>query len=269
LPELLQKYSHGQLWIVDADVTGFGGHVIPGGAKLVVVDLQSGKVVRVIVIGPEAAKDGSYIDDIRFSGDHAYLTDASVPGIIVLDLKNGSMRRVLETSPATHAPQDRDIVLSGKVVRAPDGSALRVQSDPLETSPDGKWLYFAALEGPWHKIETRWLNDPSISEAELAKKVEFWRDLPPVGGTAIDTKGNFYYSDLATDSVKRINLSGQVETIISDPALHWVDAPTFDQKGRIYLPAAQVDRVGLFNGGTSKVEWPLRVYRMEVGGGER
>jgi hypothetical protein len=253
----------GQLWIVDAGVTGFGGHVVPGGAKLVVVDLKSAKTVKVIVLDPTVAKDGSYIDDIRFNGDHAYLSDAGVPGIVVLDLKSRAMRRVLESSPATRAPADRDIVLSGKVVRAPDGSALRVHSDPLETSIDGKWLYFAALEGPWYKVETRLLNDAALDPEQLATKVEFWRDLPPVGGTAMDKQGNFYFSDLATDTLKRISVSGKTETIVSDPALHWVDAPAFDRQGRIYLPAAQVDRVGLFNDGKSKVQWPLRVYRMD------
>lgn len=258
----LHRDKQGQLWIVDAGVSDFGGHVIPGAAKLVVVDLSSGKTKKVITFTPDVVRDGSYIDDIRFSGDHAYLTDAGVPGIIVLDLKSGSMRRVLDTSPAVKAPVDRDIVLSGKIVRAPNGEALRVNSDPLETSHDGKWLYFAALEGPWYKIETRWLNDASLSPAALAEKVQFWRDLPPVGGTALDKEGNFYYSDLATDTVKRIRTSGEVETVISDPNLHWVDAPTFDQEGRIYLPAAQVDRVALFNEGVSRIEWPLRVYRL-------
>lgn len=260
----LHQDDKGQLWIVDAGVSGFGGHVIAGGAKLVVVDVQSAKVVKVIALDSTIAKDGSYIDDIRFNGDHAYLSDAGVPGIVVLDLKSGAMRRVLESSPATRAPADRDIVLSGKVVRAPDGTALRVHSDPLETSVDGQWLYFAALEGPWYKVETRLLNDPSITPEHLANAVQFWRDLPPVGGTAMDPQGNFYFSDLATDTLKRISASGQIETIVSDPALHWVDAPAFDRQGRIYLPAAQVDRVGLFNAGTSQVQWPLRVYRLDL-----
>ena len=172
--------------------------------------------------------------------------------------------RGLEDSPATHAPADRDIILSGKVVRAPDGTALRVHSDPLETSIDGKWLYFAALEGPWYKVETRLLNDAALAPESLSASVQFWRDLPPVGGTAMDKQGNFYFSDLATDTLKRISVSGDIESIVSDPALHWVDAPAFDPQGRIYLPAAQVDRVGLFNGGTSKVQWPLKVFRLEV-----
>lgn len=252
------------LWIIDAGVTGFGGKVVPGGAKVVVVDLKDSEVIKVIPFDSSIAKEHSYIDDIRLNGKHAYLTDAGAPGIVVLDLESNKARRVLTTSTAVRAPQDRDIVLSNEVVKAPNGAALRVHTDPLEVSPDGKWLYFAPLEGPWHKIETRWLEDPSISEGELVKLVELWRDLPPVGGTVMDKEGNFYFSDLAEDSVKRISTDGRIETLAKDARLHWVDAPAFDSQGRIYLPAAQIDRVSLFNKGTSKVEWPLRVYRLEL-----
>ncbi|MBS3185745.1 L-dopachrome tautomerase-related protein [Pseudomonas vlassakiae] len=255
--------DNSRLWIVDAGVTDFGGKVIPGGAKVVVVDLKSGEVIKVIPFDSSIAQEHSYIDDIRLNGKHAYLTDAGVPGIVVLDFETNKARRVLTTSPAVRAPENRDIILSGKVVRAPDGTALRVHSDPLEVSPDGKWLYFAPLEGPWHKIETRWLDDANLPEVELIKHVEFWRDLPPVGGTVMDSKGNFYFSDLAEDSVKRIATDGTIQTIAKDTRLHWVDAPAFDNQGRLYLPAAQVDRVGLFNDGASKVERPLSVYRID------
>lgn len=254
----------GHLWIVDAGVTDFGGKVVPGGAKVVVVDLQKNKVTKIYTFNDSVAKPSSYIDDIRLNGRYAYLTDAGDPGIVILDLETGEARRVLENSPATHAPKDRDIILDGKVVYAPNGEPLRVNADPLEVSNDGKWFYFGSLEGPWHKIETRWLNDPTLSEKELAKKVEFWQDLPPVGGTVMDSKGNMYFSDLANNSLKRLTPNGKIETIITDSRLHWVDAPSFDEKGRIYLPAAQMDRVALFNKGTSEVVRPLQIYRIDL-----
>ncbi|WNW12763.1 L-dopachrome tautomerase-related protein [Pseudomonas sp. DTU_2021_1001937_2_SI_NGA_ILE_001] len=253
-----------RLWIVDAGVTDFGGKVVPGGAKLVVVDLDSGLVEKVIPFESSIAQAGSYIDDVRLNGGHAYLTDAGVPGIIVLDLATQKARRVLSSSQAVRAPEDRDIIVGGKVLRAPDGRALRVHADPLEVSNDGKWLYFAPLTGPWYKIETRWLDDPSVAEEALAQKVEYWKDLPPVGGTVMDKSGNFYFSDLAQDSVKRIAPDGEVRTLATDKRLHWVDAPAFDRQGRLYLPAAQVDRVSLFNNGASQVQRPLEIYRLNL-----
>lgn len=259
----IHRDGRGQLWIVDTGVTGFGGTVIPGAAKLVVVDLASARVSRVILLPAEVARPHSYVDDIRFKGDKAYLTDAGEPGLIVLDIPSGKARRVLDASPATRAGE-RDIVIGGEVLRAPDGTPLRVNADPLELSPDGEWLYFAPLAGPWSRIETRWLDDEKIDAAALAAKVSPWRDLPPVGGTTIDRRGNFYFTDLAANALKRLAPDGREQTVIADPRLHWVDAPTFDALGNLYLPVPQIDRVTLFQGGKSRVQWPVRVYRIDA-----
>jgi hypothetical protein len=70
------------------------------------------------------------------------------------------------------------------VLHAPGGAPLRVHADPLELSPDGRWLSFASLHGPWSRIETRFLDDASLSPEALASHVEPWADLPPTGGTA-------------------------------------------------------------------------------------
>ena len=259
----LHRDHDGGLWVVDAGVSDFGGKVIEGAAKLVRIDLASGKVARVVPLGPDVARPNSYVDDIRFTNTHGYLTDAGEPGLIVLDLRTGRARRVLDHHVSTVAPRDRDIVVSGEVVRAPDGSPLRVNADPLELSPDGKWLYYASLQGPWWRVETRWLDDPSLTAAELAGRVERWWDLPPVGGTAMAADGSMYFSDLAHDALRRISSEGRIDTILADPRLHWVDAPVLDRKGRLYLPAAQIDRVGLFQKGRPKTEWPVRIYRLD------
>ena len=46
-------------------------------------------------------KAKSYVDDIRFNGRHAYITDAGEPALIVLDLETGDAGRVLENHPST------------------------------------------------------------------------------------------------------------------------------------------------------------------------
>jgi hypothetical protein len=104
-----------------------------------------GVVTRVYPLAADVAKPHSYVDDIRFHGSHAYLTDAGEPGLIVLDLTTGYGHRALNGAPQATATPGREIFLDGEVVRTPDGSALRVNTDPLEVSADGKWLYFATL----------------------------------------------------------------------------------------------------------------------------
>lgn len=248
------------LWVVDTGAAEFGGNPIPDGAKLVAIDLTEKRVKRTYLFSAEVARPGSYIDDVRFQGNYAFLTDAGNAGIIVLDLLSGSARRVLDGHPSVTATNDRDIVLSGQTVKAPGGSALRVNADPLEVSPDGQWLYYGPLQGPWSKVRISDLTAPDLTPAQLASRVEPFADLPPTGGTVMDAKGNLYFSDLAHDAIRVRRLDGHVETLIVDPRLHWVDAPFLDRDGMLWLPAAQMDRVSLFNDGTSRVQWPMTIF---------
>lgn len=78
----------------------------------------------------------------------------------------------------------------------------------------------------------------------------------------MDASGNLYFSDLAQDAIRVRRPDGRIETLIVDPRLHWVDAPFLDRDGTLWLPAAQMDRVGLFNDGTTRVQWPMTVFRL-------
>jgi sugar lactone lactonase YvrE len=254
----------GSLWVVDTGAPEFGGDPLPGGAKLVRIELASGKVSRVVPLGPSVALAGSYIDDVRFHGDFAYLTDAGRPGIIVANLATGAMRRVLENIPATTARADRAVVVAGQTVMAPDGKPLRINTDPMEVSPDSAWLYFGTLEGPWSRIATRWLDDFSAEPAVLVDKVEPWADLPPTGGTAIDANGDLYFSDLATNSLMRRAADGQIGGIVQDDRLHWVDALFIDEQHQIWLPVPQLDRAAPFHGGQSRIAWPVQLFRLAL-----
>ncbi len=254
----------GQIYAIDSGSPEFGGDPLPGAAKVVCIDLATDEVTKVYTFPPDVARPGSYVDDIRIHGDHGYLTDAGNPGIIILNMTTGKSRRVLDGHPSATAPSDRPIVVAGETVLAPDGSNLRVNSDPLEVSPDGRWFYFGPLEGPWVKIETKYLDDDGLSSEEIAKKVEPWTDLPPIGGAAMDRAGNLYFTDLADTSLKKRATDGSITTVVKDPDLHWVDAPFIDDHNAIWLPVPQLDRVALFHKGISEVQWPIRLYHLQL-----
>jgi hypothetical protein len=133
----------------------------------------------------------------------------------------------------------------------------------MEVSPDGRRLYFQALAGPMYRVETRWIDDPTIDPASLSRHVEFWFDTPPLGGTAIDGEGNPYFEDLTSDSIKKLTPDRHLSTVIQDPRLHWADAPWI-WNGWLYLPEAQLDRIAQFQGGQSKVKWPIHIYRLRL-----
>jgi hypothetical protein len=256
-----------QLWVVDTATPEFGGNTVGAGAQVVCIDLNSDTIVRTYHFPNDVVQNGSYTDDIRINGTHAYLTDAGNPGIIVLDLQTGTSRRVLDGHPSTVARTDRPIVVDGETVIAPNGKPLLVQSDPLELSAEGRWFFYGPLEGPWSKIETRFLDDASLSPAELASNVEPWIDIPPIGGSALASNGDFYFTDLNACALKRRDAAtGEITTLVQDrAALHWVDAPYLDEEHSvIYLPVPQLDRAALFHNGRSEICWPIRLYRFAV-----
>lgn len=255
--------GRGSLWVVDTGSPQFGGDPLPGGAKAVQIDLKTNRVVRTIAFGPGVALAGSYVDDIRFNGRHAYLTDAGRPGLIVVDLDQGTARRVLENHPSVVAPKTRPIDVAGAIVHGADGQPLSVNVDPFELSIDRKTLYYGPLTGPWSQVPTQLLDDPATPAATLAAAVKPWADLPPIGGSVFDANGNLFYTELRTSSLVKRTPDGKVSTVLSDPRLHWVDAPAI-ANGRIWLPVPQMDRVAVFNGGVSHVERPVTLYSIDL-----
>ncbi|KAA8699911.1 hypothetical protein GIW54_09165 [Pseudomonas proteolytica] len=253
-----------KLWVVDTGSPEFGGNPVHQGAKLVCIDLLTNQVVRTYFFAADIATAGSYVDDVRFSAGMAFLTDAGNAGIIVVDLQTGAARRVLNQHASVVARPDRDLILDNQVVKAPDGDPLRVNADPLEVSVDGVWLYYGPLQGPWSKVRIQDLANLALTPQQLAARVEFFADIPATGGSVMDAQGNLYFSDLAHDAIRVRRTDGQIETLIEDKRLHWVDAPFLDQDGTLWLPTPQMDRVALFNKGQSLVQWPVGVYRLST-----
>ncbi len=88
--------SDGNLWIVDIGSPGEGKADLPNGPKIVVVDLKTNSVKRIYHLNGPAVEPFSFIDDIRFHGNNAYITDAGNSGaIIVMNLTTGDAYRTL------------------------------------------------------------------------------------------------------------------------------------------------------------------------------
>ncbi len=254
----------GNLWVVDNAAAGFiGKPPVPGGQKIVVLDPHGGAVVRVYPFGADVLKPKSAVDDIRFNGRHAYVTDAGVPGLIVLDLDTGRARRVLDHDRSTTAA--RPAIVDGHILRGPDGKPAAINADQLEVTPDGATLYVQPLPGPLYRIPTRLLDDPAVPAAALTKAVEFWYDTPSLGGTAIDQAGNLYLNDLGTDSILKLGPDRHLTLVIHDARLHWADAPVIDGHGDLLVPVPQLDRTAAFNHGHTAIAWPVAIYRLHLG----
>ena len=254
----------GNIWAVDAGNTGIGtGAVsVPGAAKLVKIDIHTGKVLRVYQFPSNVQKPSSYVDDVRFNGNVAYLSDPGAVGLIVLDLNTGQSHRVLENIPLAidHAP----IYADGKKLILPNGEEKRVGIDQMEVSPDGKYLYFQAIPGPLARIETKYLNDSSLDAKTVNSHAVLWHETWSTAGTAIDSDGNIYLSEINDRTIKKISPDKKVSVVIADPRLVWVDA-MWIQDGYLWMPTGQINRTPATTGGKpSTVEYPVHLYKLKI-----
>jgi sugar lactone lactonase YvrE len=252
----------GDLWVVDVGAPGFGTKTLAHGPKLVEIDLSSNSVKRIYPLDG-ATMPESYVNDVRFNGRTAYLTDSGRPALIVLDLNSGGSRRVLEDAVSTRAR--RPLSGEGGVLRYPNGDPVFVHADQLEVSPDRKFLYFQSASGPLYRIETRLMDDPGVSAARLSAGVELFARTGGTAGTAIDAEGNIYASDTDKLRILKIAPTGRISTLVADPRLIWVDAMWIDDQGTLWMPATQLNRAAFVNGGKSRVDPPFRIYTLEIG----
>ncbi|WP_212744862.1 L-dopachrome tautomerase-related protein [Hymenobacter jeollabukensis] len=252
----------GLLWVVDTGTAQMGGPVLPGGPKLVAIDLQTNQVVRTLPL-TDVLKPNSFVDDLRLAGNTIYLTDAGVPALIVLDKQTGRGRRVLENDASTTAR--RPLYAEGTALTTPAGQPVRVHADQLEVSPDGRLLYFQTASGPLYRIETRYLLNPQLPAAELSRHVQLFFDTPSTGGTAIDAAGNLYVADANHQRILKITPDAQATTLLEDKHLLWPDALWIDNHGNLWIPAAQLNRLARLHGGVDAFQPPVFIYKLPIG----
>jgi sugar lactone lactonase YvrE len=252
----------GDLWLVDAGAPGIGKPALKGGARLFRVNTGANQMTRIYDLS-SVAGPRSFVDDVRFNGRTAYLTDAGMPGLIVLDLQSGAARRVLENDRST--TDQRAMFADGRMLVDPAGHEVRVHADQLEISPDGSTLYYQPASGPMWRVPTAALNDVTMGPAELARRVALFADTPTTGGTAIDAQGNIYVADENARRILRYAPNGTPTVLIADPRLVWVDAMWIDANGDLWMPAAQLNLVPGMNRGVSAVHYPVVIYKMRIG----
>ncbi len=259
-------FDDDSLWVVDQGSPYFGD-TIPGAQKVVQIDTTSNKVARIFHFGPDILPPGASLNDLRIHGQTAYFTDSGLGGIVVVDLVSGrAIRRLSKTRFTMADPKRPSIGEDGVVVRKPTGEMLEVNSDPIEVSPKGKWLYFQPLAGPLWRVETPDLTDTSLSEEQLAEKVEYVFDTPPLVGTIIDNRGNILLAEMGRPRITVLTPDGWTRTLIEDDRIWGPDALFIDYDRYLYIPVPQLTRMAFFQGpqGKSKQQLPFRIYKLKL-----
>jgi len=269
-----------RLWILDTGSVEFGP-VIPGGAKLVGVDLGTNTVFKTIGFPPEVALKTTYLNDVQFdlrlgTAGVAYITDSSGTGpngIIVVDLDTGASKRRLHSHPSTKAVKGFLPIVEGRALleRKPGEKPkhLSLGSDGIAIGHDGKHLYYCPLASRHlYRVPTDALLDEKTTEEQLGKAVEGLGDRGFASdGLETDDKGRIYLTDYEHNAVLRRGADGQYETIVHDPRALWPDTLSVATDGHLYFTANQLHRQARFHDGKDLREKPYALFRVEIDAG--
>jgi sugar lactone lactonase YvrE len=184
-----------RLWLLDTGSVEFGS-TLPGGPKLVGVDLTTNKVFQTIRFPKDVALETTHLNDIRFDlrrgkGGVAFITDSSPKGpngMIVVDLATGQSRRRLHGQPSTKAAKNFLPIVEGRpLLNRPEGGKpthMTIGADGIAISQDGKHLYHCPLTSrQLYRVRTDVLLDEWAGDEDVAKSVRIWATAgsPPTG----------------------------------------------------------------------------------------
>lgn len=267
----LRSDEDGVVWIIDM---GFRTGITP---KLVGWNTRTNSLERIYYMPRPVTRDGSQPQDMVIDRKHGkfYIADEDIgPGgdgsqaaIIVIDMKTGMARRVLEGDAST-VPENVPITVDGKDLTVPgaDGkpTIIKVGCDGITMDVASEWVYFAPLSGrSVYRIKAAELADDTMSSADLSKKVERYADKPNNGGMTIDYLGNLYLTAVETKDVGLITTDRKYHVIATDPDMVWPDGITSSPDGYMYVSASQVSSAAMFHDGVAQNKTPYLIYRFK------
>jgi sugar lactone lactonase YvrE len=267
-----------RLWILDTGSVKMQP-TLPGGPKLVGVDLSTNRIFRTILFPTDVVLPTSYINDVRFdlrksTDGVAYITDSSDKGtnaIIVVDLASGASRRLLQDHYSTEAESDFLPFVEGEAVmqRKPGQPPKRLSmgSDGIAISSDGSRLYYCPLASRrLFSVDTAALLDTSLSPNQIGIAVRDEGMKPASDGLESDAQGRVYATDYEHNGIVRRQLNGMYETLIHDARVLWPDTMSLADDGYLYFTANQLHRQPDYNDGHDLREKPYSLFRVRIDG---
>ena len=253
------------LWVLDPGNPDDQAPVVAG-VKLLKINLTTNKVERVYHF-EDLPRERTALNDVRLdlSRQLAYISDPMLAAIVVLDLRSGKSRIVLQGHRSTATEPGFVLRLDGKEVKDKTGKPFSSNVNGIALTYDYQYFYYRAINQTklW-RIRCEYLADASLSPAALAAKVEEVGETGVSHGMLADQQGNIYLSDSPNYAIRRVTPAGRLETLVHDPRLSWPDTFALGYDGYLYLTATQINRAPKYNRGVSRVDYPFRLYRLKL-----
>lgn len=265
----IQCDPEGVVWMLD---NGVRGGTIP---KVIGWDTRTDSLKQVIHLPPPVVPDNNFMNDLAVDLTHQAIYIADTAGgtnsaIIVVDLKTGLARRVLEGHTSVMPETDiEDLVIDGQPVqiRQQDGSLVRprIGINPIALDVKNEWLYYSAMHShAMYRVRTADLLNDSLSVADIGKSVERYCDKPLCDGMAVDSDGNLYLAMIGDNAIGVITKDKKLEILIQDDRiLNWPDSFTFGPDGYMYTVANQLHRSQRLNGGQETAKPPYYILKFK------
>src|SRR5438552_9083317 len=254
------------LWVLDPAAPRMQ-EIVKGGPKLVKIDLATNQVGQTIPFGEDVAPKKSYLNDVRIDTrtDTAFITESANGAIIVVDLKSGKARRLLDGHPSTQPEKDVKLVVDGKALIEQQKKMLpQIASDGIALDVKNGYLYYHALTGhTLYRIKMSFLMDEKLSTKDLESKVETVAKTPAPDGMVEAPDGSIYLTDIEGGAIVKWNAqSGTIEPVIADKRLLWPDTLSWGPRGELFVTASQIQNMPRFNRGKSTRTEPYKLWKV-------
>ena len=265
--------SNNDLWVLDSKPGGansvFGkekGDSEQGQFKLLQIDLKSNSVKKVYHF-EDLPKDKSALNDVTVDTQKqlAYFSDPGLKAIVILDLKTGKTRIVLQNDKSTIATPGFILNLDGKDVIGDSGKPFVSNVNGIALTNDNNWFYFRAInQNKLYRIQTQFLADSKLTPEVLSSKVATVAETGVCHGMIADSKGNIYLSSSPDYSIKYVSPDGRLHTLVQDSRLSWPDSFGIGTDGFLYFSCSQLNRLPKYNNKIDRTDFPYRVYKVRL-----
>lgn len=272
----LHTDANGILWLLDSAKSTDKAAGRPAGLvpKLVAWDTKTNQLSRIIPITGDATLTESQHNDFVVDLKHEVIVDADEAigegsngvgdkaALVVVDLKTGTSRRLLQGHPSVMPVADPIKWDQGKPTAGT--FKLGVGVDGIALDAASEWLYFAPLNAyKVYRIRMADLLDKSLTPAQLGAKVETYADKPFNGGLSIDRSNNLYMTEVGERAIGVIPAdTRKYYRLVTAPGMVWPDGVTFNSDGYMYTGAAQLTLTNVLQAdGVGKNKAPYLVYR--------
>ena len=214
---------------------------VVGNAMLYEFDLATDQLINKWSFDKSIAPEKSYLNDLRIDREAGkiYITESGVGAIVVLDLKTGKPRRLLDQHFSTKS-EDIWLTVEGKQW-VKEGEKPQMHADGIALSNNKEYLYYHALTGyGLYRISTKALNEESLDEKALAEKVESLGNTSAPDGMIFDRRGNLYFGDLERNAIMCLTPDGESKVLVQDSEIKWPDTFTIDEQDNFYFTTSRI-----------------------------